>query len=170
MPEDLTFCLPTLIPATMRSPARLIFFLSLLLVPALYAQREKLPPEDLEVVEKTWPQAKKTNSGIRYVVEREGTGVSPKPGNAVAVHYVGKLLDGKIFDENHNPASPFTFRLGRDQVIQGWDQVLQLMKVGEKRLVIIPSELGYGSRGQPPKIPRNATLVFEIELLEIKKD
>jgi FKBP-type peptidyl-prolyl cis-trans isomerase len=150
--------------------ATLLLFSVGFLVPSLHAQREKLPPEDVLFVEKTWPDAKKTNSGIRYIIQREGTGPSPKPGNHVTVHYVGKLLDGKMFDENHDPVHPFAFRIARDQVIQGWDQVLQLMKVGEKRLVIIPPELAYGSRGQAPKIPRNATLVFEIELLEIKKD
>lgn len=154
----------------MRSPLSVFLFLCLLPTSALYAQREKLPPDDLIYVEKTWPDAKKTNSGIRYIIQREGDGPMPKSGNNVSVHYVGRLLDGTIFDQNHDPASPFSFRVGREQVIQGWDQILPLMKRGEKRLVIIPPELAYGSRGQPPKIPRNASLVFEIELLEIKKD
>ncbi|HEX2854602.1 MAG TPA: FKBP-type peptidyl-prolyl cis-trans isomerase [Opitutaceae bacterium] len=154
----------------MRSVLSTLFLLGLLSTPALFAQREKLPPDDLVYVEKTWPQAKKTNSGIRYIIQREGDGPTVKSGDNVSVNYVGRLLDGKIFDENHDPATPFSFRVGRDQVIQGWDQVLLLMKRGEKRLVIIPPELAYGSRGQPPKIHRNATLVFEIELLEIKKD
>src|SRR4051812_27328109 len=152
------------------SAAFLIFALGLIATPALHAQREKLPPQDLEIVEQKWPQAKKTNSGIRYVIEREGQGESPKPGNAVAVLYVGRLLDGKTFDEYLEKDHPFTFRISREQVIEGWDQVLQLMKRGEKRLVIIPPELAYGFRGQPPKIPRNATLVFEIELLDFKTD
>lgn len=154
----------------MRSALSLVFAFSLLALPALHAQREKLPPPDLEFVEKSWPDAKKTNSGIRYVIQREGDGPSPRPGDSVSVLYVGRLLDGKIFDKSEDPASPFTFRVGRDQVIQGWDYALPLMKRGEKRLVIIPPELAYGTRGQAPKIPRNATLVFEIELLEIKKD
>ena len=134
------------------------------------AQREKLPVADLEYVEKTWPDAKKTNTGIRYVIQREGTGARPKPGDNVSVLYTGRLLSGETFDENLDKAKPFVFRVARDQVIQGWDQVLQLMKVGEKRLVIIPPELAYGTRGQPPKIPRNATLTFTVELLEIKGD
>lgn len=154
----------------MRSVLSFVVFFGLLSSSTLHAQREKLPPQDLEYVEKTWPQAKKTSSGIRYIIEREGNGPMPKSGNTVSVHYIGRLLDGKIFDQNHDPANPFTFRVGREQVIQGWDQILPLMKRGEKRLVIIPPELAYGSRGQPPKIHRNATLVFEIELLEIKTD
>lgn len=138
--------------------------------PALLAQREKLPPADLEFVEKTWPEAKKTNTGIRYMIMREGEGEMPKPGDKVSVLYIGRLLDGKVFDQAQDKSQPFTFRVRRDMVIEGWDQVLQHMKRGEKRLVIIPPELAYGTRGQPPKIPRGATLVFEIELLEFGKD
>lgn len=152
----------------MRSAASLIFLLLALTAPALHAQREKLPPDDLEFVEKKWPEAKKTNSGIRYVILREGQGGSPRPGNTVSVLYVGQFLNGKVFDQYQEREQPFTFRIAREQVIEGWDQVLQLMKRGEKRLVIIPPELAYGSRGQPPKIPRNSTLVFEIELLDFK--
>lgn len=145
-------------------------FVALALSPALHAQREKLPPDDLEYVEKTWPQAKKTMTGIRYIIQKEGDGPSPKPGDKVNVLYVGRLLDGKIFDQSQDPAQPFSFRVRREAVIEGWDQILQLMKKGEKRLVIIPPELAYGTRGQPPKIGRNATLVFEIELLSFGKE
>jgi FKBP-type peptidyl-prolyl cis-trans isomerase len=151
--------------------ARLLAFVIALAAPlALHAQREKLPPEDLAVVEKTWPDAKKTNMGIRYVVLQPGTGDLAKPGDKVSVLYVGRLLNGTVFDQATEKDKPFTFRVAREQVIQGWDQVLQLMRLGEKRLVVIPGELAYGTRGQPPKIPRNATLVFEIELIEIKRD
>ena len=138
--------------------------------PMLQAQREKLPPADLEFVEKNWPEARKTNTGIRYIVLREGQGETPKPGDKVNVLYVGRLLDGKVFDQNQDKEKPFSFRVRRGMVIEGWEQILQLMKRGEKRLVIIPPELAYGTRGQPPKIPRSATLVFEIELLDFGKD
>jgi len=138
---------------------------------ALNAQREKLPPDDLDLVEKNWPQARKTNTGIRYVIEREGAGALAVPGEIVSVLYNGSLLQGgKQFDHNQDRAHPFVFRLGRGQVIQGWDQVLQLMRPGEKRLVIIPPELAYGTHGQAPVIPHDATLVFEIELLSVKRD
>ena len=137
---------------------------------ALHAQREKLPPDDLEYVEKTWPGAKKTTTGIRYVIMQEGQGETPKPGDKVNVLYVGRLLNGKVFDQAMDPAQPFTFRVRREAVIEGWDQILQLMKKGEKRLVIIPPELAYGTRGQPPKIGRNQTLVFEMELISFGKD
>jgi FKBP-type peptidyl-prolyl cis-trans isomerase len=138
--------------------------------PALQAQREKLPPEALEYVEKTWPEAKKTTTGIRYLVLKEGQGDLPKTGDKVNVLYIGRLLDGTVFDQATEADKPFTFRIRREMVIEGWDQILQLMKRGEKRLVIIPPELGYGTRGQPPKIGRNATLVFEIELLSFGKE
>lgn len=144
--------------------------LSSAVVPALQAQREKLPPEDLEYVEKNWPEARKTNTGIRYMILREGMGPSPRPGDKVSVLYVGRLLDGTVFDQYQDKEKPFTFRVRRDMVIEGWEQTLQLMKKGEKRLVIIPPELAYGTRGQPPKIKRNATLVFEIELIEFGKE
>jgi FKBP-type peptidyl-prolyl cis-trans isomerase len=137
----------------------------------VHAQREKLPPQDLEFVEKTWPEAKKTMTGIRYIILREGQGAEmPKAGDKVNVLYVGRLLNGTVFDQATDPDKAFTFRVRREQVIDGWDQVLQQMKKGEKRLVIIPPELAYGTRGQPPKIGRNATLVFEIELLSFSKD
>lgn len=138
--------------------------------PVLRAQREKLPPADLEYVEKTWPNAKKTVTGIRYIILQEGEGAPPKPGQNVSVVYEGRLLNGKVFDKSPDRDHPLKFRVAREMVIQGWDQIVQLMKRGEKRLVIIPSELAYGSRGQPPDIPRNATLVFEMELTEIKED
>ena len=136
--------------------------------PALHAQREKLPADDRAFVEKTWPEAKKTATGIRYIILQQGQGEAGKPGDKAAVLYVGRLLNGTIFDQATEREKAFTFRVGRGQVIEGWDQILQLMKPGEKRLVIIPPELAYGTRGQPPKIPRNATLVFEMEILEFK--
>jgi FKBP-type peptidyl-prolyl cis-trans isomerase len=147
-----------------------LLLLVLVAAPVLRAQREKIPPDDLEYVEKTWPNAKKTNTGIRYIVEREGHGELAQAGDMVSVVYVGALLDGRIFDRISDPSRPFTFRLGRDMVIQGWDDILQRMRLGERRLVIIPPELGYGTHGSPPRIPRDATLVFEMELVQIKRE
>jgi FKBP-type peptidyl-prolyl cis-trans isomerase len=154
--------------------AKFLRFCLLLLVvavaPALRAQREKLSEEDLAFVEKTFPEAKKTVTGIRYIIQLEGTGDCPQPGDVVSLLYAGRLLDGTVFEQNISRERPFTFRLGRNQVIEGWEEILQDMKRGERRLVIIPAELAYGMRGSPPRIPRNATLVFLIELLDFKRD
>jgi FKBP-type peptidyl-prolyl cis-trans isomerase len=159
-----------LIVKSVVKPLLAFSLLVLFAAPAVHAQREKLPPDDLEYVEKTWPDAKKTMTGIRYIILKPGEGDMPKPGDKVNVLYVGKLLNGKVFDEATEPDKPFTFRIRREMVIEGWDQILQLMKRGEKRLVIIPPELAYGTRGQPPKIGRNQTLIFEIELLSFGKE
>src|SRR5882672_3936807 len=95
---------------------------------ALRAQREKLPPEDLEFVEKTWPEAKKTSTGIRYIVLQEGKGEAGKPGDRASVLYVGRLLNGTEFDRNLDREHPFAFRVARGAVIEGWEQILQQMK------------------------------------------
>lgn len=136
----------------------------------LHAQREKLPPDDYDIVMKRWPQAKTSNTGIRYVVEKQGSGPLLQPGDLVMVNYTGQLLNGKVFDANNDRSHPFTFRVDRGVVITGWDQILQLMRPGDKWLIIIPPELGYGRRGAPPIIPSFATLVFEIEVVGVKKD
>ncbi len=136
----------------------------------LHAQREKLPPDDLDIVEKRWPDAKKTFTGLRYVVEVAGKGPLLQPGDKVGVTYVGSLLSGKVFDKQLDKEHPFSFRVDRSEVIVGWDQIFQLMRVGDKWIVIVPSELAYGRRGSPPRIPGYATLVFEIEVIEVKKD
>lgn len=150
---------------------RLILLAGLaLLAPALHAQREKLPEEDLAFVEKNWPTAQKTNTGIRYIIEVEGQGEPPISGDIVSLIYAGRLLNGTLFDQDIDREHPFAFRVGRDLVIAGWDQIMLQMKKGERRVVIIPPELGYGMRGSPPRIPRNSTLVFLIELLDIKRE
>lgn len=96
-----------------------------------------------------------------------GTGAEAKPGATVNVHYTGTLTDGSKFDSSLDRGKPFSFRLGAGQVIQGWDQGVLGMKVGGKRKLTIPPELGYGARGYPPVIPPSATLVFDIELISI---
>lgn len=96
-----------------------------------------------------------------------GTGAVAAAGQKVKVHYTGWLTDGKKFDSSVDRGDPFQFVLGKGQVIQGWDQGVQGMKVGGKRKLTIPPELGYGSRGFPGAIPPNSTLVFEVELLGV---
>jgi peptidylprolyl isomerase len=97
-----------------------------------------------------------------------GTGAEAKSGNTVTVHYVGMLPNGTVFDASKKHGQPFTFALGAGQVIKGWDQGVAGMKVGGKRQLIIPADLAYGSQGAGGLIPPNATLIFEVELLEVK--
>ena len=137
-------------------------------VSPLHAQREKLPPEDLEIVEKKWPAAKRTYTGLRYVVLKEPVPGSPSPssGMLVTVLYKGMLLDGTVFDQSPDANHPLKARIGRGELIDGWDEALQKLHKGEKWLLIVPPEMAYGSRGKPPSIPRRATLVFEMELVD----
>ena len=97
----------------------------------------------------------------------EGEGQPAQAGNQVTVHYIGRLVDGTIFDSSINRKKPFVFTLGQGKVIKGWDQGVNGMKVGEKRQLTIPPELGYGASGAGSVIPPNATLVFELELISI---
>ena len=98
-----------------------------------------------------------------------GKGTEAKTGDSVKVHYVGTLPDGKEFDSSKKHNQPFDFELGAGRVIKGWDQGVAGMKIGGKRKLTVPPSLGYGARGFPPVIPPNSTLIFEVELLEVKK-
>ena len=109
----------------------------------------------------------KTASGLGYVDLVEGTGAQPKTGDSVRVHYTGWLENGKKFDSSHDRREPLVFAVGRGQVIKGWDEGVGSMKVGGKRKLVIPANLGYGSQGAGGVIPPNATLIFEVELLGI---
>jgi FKBP-type peptidyl-prolyl cis-trans isomerase len=154
----------------MPSLRSLALALVLMAVPvALHAQREKLPPDDYDFVTKTWPDAKISNTGIRYIIESPGFGAPVASGDMVSVNYTGKFLNGKVFDQHHDAVHPFSFRVNRAMVIEGWDQILQLMSPGAKWLVIIPPELAYGRRGSPPRIPPDQTLVFEMEVVGVKR-
>jgi peptidylprolyl isomerase len=109
-----------------------------------------------------------TPSGLKYQDLKPGEGATPQAGQTVVVHYTGWLTDGKKFDSSVDRGQPFKFRLGQGMVIKGWDEGLSTMKVGGKRKLVIPPELGYGPRGAGGVIPPNATLVFDVELLGVQ--
>jgi len=110
---------------------------------------------------------KMTDSGLKYEDLVEGGGDLAENGKMVSVHYTGWLTDGSKFDSSVDRNQPFSFGLGRGQVIRGWDEGVAGMKVGGKRKLTIPPQLGYGAAGAGGVIPPNATLVFEVELLEV---
>lgn len=133
------------------------------------ADQEKQVKVDFENwVTKTYPTAKKTSSGLYYVVMQEGDGEQAVKNKTVSVHYSGKLSDGREFDNSYSRGEPIEFRLGIGQVIPGWDEGIALMKVGAKYKLIIPSDLGYGKHGAAGVIPPNATLIFDTELMSVK--
>ena len=109
-----------------------------------------------------------TASGLKYIDEVVGQGNSPSPGKTVTVHYTGTLENGTKFDSSYDHGQPFSFPIGMGRVIKGWDEGVMTMKEGGKRRLIVPPNLGYGATGFPPKIPGNAKLVFEVELLKIQ--
>jgi len=106
--------------------------------------------------------------GLKYTDDQVGTGTAAEKGKTVSVHYTGWLLDGTKFDSSRDRNQPFSFPLGQGQVIKGWDEGVAGMKVGGKRTLVIPPDLGYGARGAGGVIPPNATLKFEVELLDVK--
>jgi FKBP-type peptidyl-prolyl cis-trans isomerase len=109
-----------------------------------------------------------TSSGLRYQDLSAGQGREATPGSTAVVHYTGWLTDGKKFDSSRDHGEPFAFRVGGGQVIAGWDEGVAGMKVGGRRKLVIPASLGYGQAGAPPVIPPGATLVFDVELLEVQ--
>ncbi|WP_166919478.1 peptidylprolyl isomerase [Flavobacterium poyangense] len=110
----------------------------------------------------------KTESGLRYKMIQKGDGKRAEAGKTVAVHYEGSLETGKVFDSSYPRKKPIEFRLGQGQVIEGWDEGIALLQVGDKARFVIPSHLAYGSAGAGGVIPPNATLIFDVELMEVK--
>lgn len=110
-----------------------------------------------------------TDSGLKYTDVVVGTGASPVKGKSVKVHYTGTLENGTKFDSSVDRKQPFSFIIGVGQVIKGWDEGVMGMKVGGKRKLVIPANLGYGARGAGGVIPPNATLLFDVELLDVQK-
>jgi len=139
----------------------------------LAGQEDRMKEKELAVMEEAmeqikaqWPNAITTESGLKYVTQAEGKGETPKTGTNIKVHYTGKLLNGKQFDSSVDRGKPIDFNVGQGRVIKGWDEALLTMKKGEKRVLIIPPHLGYGSRGAGGVIPPNATLIFDVELVD----
>ncbi|MBD3226325.1 MAG: FKBP-type peptidyl-prolyl cis-trans isomerase [Caldithrix sp.] len=128
------------------------------------AARKKANTKDFSIPE----DAVTTESGLKYVELKEGSGDQPQTGQKVVVHYTGWTMDGKKFDSSVDKGQPFSFTIGKGEVIAGWDEGISTMKEGGKRRLFIPSELAYGERGIPGVIPPNAMLVFDAELLSIE--
>ncbi|MEJ2421306.1 MAG: FKBP-type peptidyl-prolyl cis-trans isomerase [Acidobacteriota bacterium] len=137
------------------------------------AETSKPAPEASKPAEPSKPAAKKElkyvtlPDGLKYADMKVGTGEAAKAGDEVVVNYTGRLKDGTVFDSSYSRHQPFTFTLGAGRVIKGWDVGVAGMKVGGKRRLIIPPDLAYGARGAGGVIPPNATLTFDVQLLEI---
>ncbi|MGB3591877.1 MAG: peptidylprolyl isomerase [Nonlabens sp.] len=128
-------------------------------------QARKQADQDLEELAAGFD---KTDSGLRYKIINKGDGAAAENGKTVSVHYKGMLPDGKVFDSSYNRNQPIDFKLGQGQVIAGWDEGISLLNVGDKARLVIPSHIAYGSAGAGGVIPPNATLVFDVELMEVK--
>lgn len=157
----------------MRGVEKLIVVLLLaaaVIIPAC-AQKETKPAGEAKPAGATATNAAvvKTPSGLSYVDIVAGNGPSPTPGKQVKVHYTGWLENGTKFDSSVDRSEPFVFPIGAGQVIPGWDEGVMTMKVGGKRKLIVPPQLGYGAAGAGGVIPPNATLIFEVELLDVQK-
>ncbi len=111
---------------------------------------------------------RRTPSGLYIQELAEGRGLGARPGHVIYVHYTGWLPNGEMFDTSRDDGQPLSFQLGARQVIRGWEEGVQGMRIGGKRRLVIPPDLAYGARGYPGAIPPNATLIFEVELLDIK--
>jgi peptidyl-prolyl cis-trans isomerase A (cyclophilin A) len=127
-----------------------------------------LKAESEAKMEKLAAGFEKTESGLRYQFIQKGEGKQAEAGKTVSVHYEGSLENGKVFDSSYPRKKPIEFRLGQGQVIEGWDEGIALLRVGDKARFVIPSDLGYGPSGAGGVIPPNATLIFDVELMDVK--
>lgn len=138
---------------------------------ALADQSQQWSDRDTQLIAQNYNGARDTPSGLRYLVRTPGAGTAtPQKGQIVTIHYEGRFLDGeKVFDSSASHGGPFNFRIGEGVVpVAGWNEGILSMKQGEKRTLIVPYWLGYGEKGITGKIPRRASLVFEIELLKFE--
>jgi FKBP-type peptidyl-prolyl cis-trans isomerase FkpA len=146
---------------------------SILLLASLSSSQNESTQNDISQKESTQMNRTRTHSGLEYIILKQGSGESPKTGNIVTVHYTGWLdvngHEGAKFDSSVDRGTPFEFQINVGKVIQGWDEGVMTMKIGEKRRLYIPSALGYGAYGAGRGlIPANANLIFDVELISIK--
>jgi len=153
----------------MRSVEKLIVALLLVVAIAIPACAQKESKQAAPAAPAAAANVVKTPSGLGYQDLLVGTGPAPTAGKPVKVHYTGWLENGKKFDSSVDRGEPFVFTIGAGQVIPGWDEGVMTMKVGGKRKLTIPANLGYGAAGAGGVIPPNATLIFEVELLDVAK-
>ena len=131
----------------------------------LISVKEKVTPKPFDI---TGVEKQTTPTGLNYYLIKKGTGTKAEAGKTVSVHYSGYLEDGEMFDSSVERGQPFAFELGKGKVIKGWDEGIALLNVGSKARFIIPPDMAYGVQGFPPIIPANATLIFDVEVLEVK--
>ncbi len=152
-----------------------LFACSLLVTVTGFAQGQKTIDDNLlkDYFAKNHINATKTASGLYYSISKQGTGKNAMRGQTVTMNYTGKTLDGKTFDSNTDPnfrhVQPFNFSLGMGQVIKGWDEGVQLLNLGSKATLFIPSGLAYGERAMGNSIPPNSVLIFDVEVVNIDK-
>ncbi len=132
------------------------------------ARLAKMKQEQEDAINKLAESFEMTNSGLRYKIIQKGNGRKAEKGKKVSVHYKGMLTDGSEFDSSYKRRQPIDFPLGMGHVIEGWDEGIQLLQVGDKARFVIPSHLAYGSQGAGGVIPPDATLVFDVELMDVK--
>jgi len=145
----------------------LLLLVAAISIPACSQKEAKTVPEKGSAAQSTGSGAVTTASGLSYTDLVKGSGAAPTSGKNVTVHYTGWLEDGKKFDSSVDRGQPFVFRIGAGEVIPGWDEGVMTMRVGGKRKLVIPAQLGYGAAGAAGVIPPNATLIFEVELLDV---
>ncbi|MBP6854679.1 MAG: FKBP-type peptidyl-prolyl cis-trans isomerase [Candidatus Pacebacteria bacterium] len=145
-----------------------VFIILLIIIFRVFPSSVKAPENtDIKTTEISMDKIT-TASGLSYEIKVVGTGEVATEGSKVSVHYVGTLENGSKFDSSRDRGTPFSFNLGASQVIRGWDEGVAGMKVGETRILTIPSDLAYGPSGIPGVIPGGATLIFEVELLAVE--
>lgn len=131
------------------------------------AREAEAKAKQAELLDKVAAGYDETDSGLRYKILQKGDGKKATKGAGVSVHYKGQLLDGTVFDSSYKRKQPIDFNVGVGQVISGWDEGIQLLQVGDKARFVIPSHLAYGERGAGGVIPPNATLIFDVELMNV---